>query len=161
MCERFEKHEPVPRSPREIGLSESSGDMMSYMETKELSKVLVPVLKRHEYLVGAYLFGSRVKGDAHPGSDLDIGVLSREPIPLTRLIRIQGDVEDAVGLRVDLVDLRSASAFLALDIVRGVRILCRDAVWCDEFELFVLSRAGDLEPFERQRRESLLGGAAP
>lgn len=127
------------------------------MDTKELSIMVFPVLKRHEDLVGAYFFGSRAKGEAHPGSDLDIGVLGRGPIPLQRLITIQGEVEDALGMRADIVDLRTASAFLALDIVRGLRIFCRDPFLCDEFELFVLSRAGDLAPFERQRRRSLLG----
>jgi len=54
------------------------------------------------------------------------------------------------------LDLGRASAFLALDIVRGERVFCRDATETDRFELYVLRRAGDLLPFERQRQALLL-----
>jgi hypothetical protein len=57
---------------------------------------------------------------------------------------------------VDLIDLGRASAFLALDIVRGERVFCRDATETNRFELYVLRRAGDLLPFERQRQALLL-----
>ena len=62
-----------------------------------------------------------------------------------------------MDLKVDLVDVARAGAFLALDIIRGERIFTRDPVETDRFELYVLGRAGDLLPFERQRQALLLG----
>jgi hypothetical protein len=57
---------------------------------------------------------------------------------------------------VDLVDAGRASAFLALDVIRGERVFCVDEDRCDELELYVMRRAGDLAPFERERRRLLL-----
>ena len=107
-------------------------------------------------LVGAYLFGSRASGDHGPESDVDVGVLFERPLGYREVLKIQGTLEDALGRSVDVVDVRVASAFLALDIIRGTRFLCADAFVCDEFELLVLRRAADLAPFERVRRETLL-----
>ncbi|RKZ68609.1 MAG: hypothetical protein DRQ48_08570 [Gammaproteobacteria bacterium] len=130
------------------------------MNNNDIFDRLVPVLGQNEDLVGAYLFGSRAAGDSTVESDVDIGIFFEQKIGLHRLVEIQIAVEEVIGLRVDLVDLRTAGAYLALDIVRGVRFLCADHFRCDEFELLVLSRAGDLAPFERQRRNSLLGMGA-
>ena len=116
------------------------------------------ILEEADDLVAAYFFGSRMNGDYGPQSDADFGVLFRDRIDLTRMIRIQQNLENVLGLPVDLIDLRSAGSFLALDIIRGIRFICRDKTMCDEFELFVLSRAGDLAFLERRRRAFLLHG---
>ncbi|MEN8165137.1 MAG: nucleotidyltransferase domain-containing protein [Acidobacteriota bacterium] len=131
------------------------------MKNSGIERRLVPALEKHDGLVGAYLFGSRSTEEYSAQSDMDIGLLFEATLSFQRLVEIQLDLEDAVGLRSDVVDLRTASSFLALDIVRGIRVFCADDYRCDQFELFVLSRAGDLAPFERQRRSELLGTVAP
>ena len=103
-----------------------------------------------------YLFGSQATGAARPDSDVDVGVLyiSRQPLAVT--LQLEGEIEQALGRKVDVVDAAAAGAFLALEIVRGERIFCRDSTETDRFELYVLRRAGDLLPFERER-QALLG----
>lgn len=103
-----------------------------------------------------YLFGSRVAGSARAESDLDVGVLFTAPQSLDATLLLEDALERASGLKVDLVDVARARAFVALDIVRGERIFARDPVETDHFELYVLRRAGDLLPFERARRTMLL-----
>jgi predicted nucleotidyltransferase len=110
-------------------------------------------------LVALYVFGSQATGLADGGSDIDIGVLGDRPLTLAELVDLQIRIQTAVAARVDLVDLRSAEAFLALDVIRGERVYSRDDLAADTFELFVMRRAGDLEPFERERRRSLTTGA--
>ena len=44
-----------------------------------------------------------------------------------------------------------ADPFLAANIVRGERILCKDEYEADEYDLYILRRAGDLVPLERER----------
>ncbi len=107
-------------------------------------------------IVALYLFGSRASGEEHPGSDVDLGALFREPVPLAELLELEERLGKALSVPVDLVDAGRASAFLALDIVRGERLYCADEDKADEFDLYVLRRAGDLEPFERERRRVLL-----
>ena len=103
-----------------------------------------------------YVFGSHLKGDRRLDSDLDLGVLYRSRQPLGATLALEQVLEQTVRRKVDLVDAGRAGAFLALDIVRGERIFCREPTETDRFELYVLRRAGDLLPFERQRQVLLL-----
>ena len=143
---------------------------MSTVSTREAVLALVerfasairPVAVGEPRLVGLYLFGSRAGGDAHAASDFDLGALFTAPLDVWQLLGLQARLAKAVGADVDLVDAAAASPFLALDVVCGERLYCADADACDTFELYVLRRAGDLAPFERQRRNLLLGrGAQP
>ena len=116
-----------------------------------------------------YVFGSRAGeiynamdgGGLEPGrsSDVDIAV---KP-PGDRTLSVREKVELAVGLenllgvdRVDLVVLPEADPFLAVNIIRGERLFCRDDYEADDYELYVLRRAGDLARFERLRIERIL-----
>ena len=110
----------------------------------------VAVLNRDVSAV--YLFGSQSDGSAWPDSDIDLGVLYRTRQPLATTLQLEEECERALGTKVDFVDAARAGAFLALAIGRGERIFCREATEADRFELYVLRRAGDLLPFERQRQ---------
>ena len=103
-----------------------------------------------------YLFGSRHEGDARRESDLDLGVLYAAPQPLETTLCLEESLDRVSPHRVALVDVSRAGAFLALAVVRGHRLFTRDALEADRFELYVLRRAGDLLPFERERRAMFL-----
>lgn len=107
-------------------------------------------------LVGLYLFGSQATGETHEQSDVDLGALFREKVGLDEVIRLESRFEERLGRRVDLVDAGSCDPFLALRIIRGERVYCTDSTRCDEFDLYVLRRAADLAPFERERRRMVL-----
>ncbi len=49
------------------------------------------------------LFGSRVRGDAGPESDLDVLVRFRETPGLIRFLDLENHLSDLLGVRVDLV----------------------------------------------------------
>jgi predicted nucleotidyltransferase len=119
-------------------------------------QALQAVATSHEHVRALYAFGSRVTDSARPDSDLDVGVLLTAPESLEATLLLEDALERATGLRVDLVDVARAGAFVALEIVQGERIFTRHPVETDEFELYVLRRAGDLLPFERARRTMLL-----
>ena len=121
-----------------------------------------------------YVFGSRAMEishaarhgrplDPHAASDIDVGVL---PQPGTRVdaqarAKLTMALETLLsGAQVDLVVLPEAPPFLALDIVAGELLVAIEKDRVAEYELFVLRRAGDLAPFERERRRLLLGGNA-
>jgi uncharacterized protein len=61
------------------------------------------------------------------------------------------------GLRVDLVCLSEADPFAAAEIIRGERLFVSDGHEADEYELYILRRAGDLAPLERKRMALVLG----
>jgi predicted nucleotidyltransferase len=107
-------------------------------------------------IVAVYLFGSRGRQEETEQSDVDVGVLFRQKESLREVLRLEDALERRLGRPVDLIDAGGASAFLALDVIRGERVFCADPDRCDEFELYVMRRAGDLAPFERERRRLLL-----
>jgi predicted nucleotidyltransferase len=121
-------------------------------------------------LVAVYAFGSRaeeiasrVGGEdvvANSEADVDIGVLPESDRELGAKARVDlmQALEDLLGVaRLDLVILREADPFLAANIVRGERLYARDPHAADEYDLYVLRRAGDLAPLERERMALILG----
>jgi predicted nucleotidyltransferase len=104
-----------------------------------------------------WLFGSRADGTARHGSDVDVGVLWEPSQPIEATLSLEEALSRETGLPVDVVDVGRAGAFLALEVVRGDLVFCRDEDATDRFELYVLRRAGDLLPFERARQAMLLG----
>ncbi|MCS7220424.1 MAG: nucleotidyltransferase domain-containing protein [Anaerolineae bacterium] len=109
-----------------------------------------------------YVFGSRAQeafrfvseGQAIPpdARDLDIGVLPRRPLSVRQKITLTLALEDILDVpRVDLVVLPEDDSFLAANIIRGERIYARYPHQADEYELYILRRAGDLIPLERER----------
>ena len=121
-----------------------------------LTQALAKVLNDEPQVLAAYHFGSSSDGTAHASSDVDVGVLFCTRVPLEELIRIEARLDDSIPQTVDLVDVKRAGPFVALEIIRGDRIFCRDETATDEFDLYVLRRAGDLEYFERERRAFFL-----
>lgn len=117
-----------------------------------------------------YAFGSRAQEvkkcleedlglDEASRSDLDIGVKApaHVTLPLDVKVAITQELEDLFGVsRVDLVDLKQADPFLALDIIKGEILYSRDDDVQAEHELFVLRRAGDLAYFARDRWNRIL-----
>jgi predicted nucleotidyltransferase len=117
-----------------------------------------------------YAFGSRAGdvlravdrgGGLGPGqsSDVDIAVKLSKDQGLT----VREKVELAVALenllevdKVDLVMLSLADPFLAVNIIRGERVFCADDYEADQYELYVLRRAGDLARFEHMRIERIM-----
>lgn len=112
-----------------------------------------------------YVFGSRALEVAawlaQPGqplapsaSDVDIGAHAAHGTfwPVADKVRLAIALEDLLGCeRVDLVVLNEADPFVAAEIIRGERLFADDAHAADEYDLYVLRRAGDLAPLERER----------
>jgi hypothetical protein len=96
-----------------------------------------------------------------PGaSDVDIGARGHpdKPWSVIEKVRLALALEDLFDCsRVDLVSLSEADPFLAAEIIRGERLFARDEHEADEYDLYVLRRAGDLAPLESERQALVLG----
>jgi hypothetical protein len=74
--------------------------------------------------------------------------------------RLAAELEDLLQVsRVDLVLLPEADPFLAVNAIRGEPIYRRDKDRADEYELYLLRRAGDLAHLERERMAMTLDDA--
>jgi len=68
---------------------------------------------RQEYAVETLaVFGSRLRGDHRPDSDLDILVTFTETPGLMRFIELEYELSDLLGVEVDLVLKRSLKRFI-------------------------------------------------
>jgi predicted nucleotidyltransferase len=115
-----------------------------------------------------YVFGSRsaeiyqaIQNDAltiQPSqSDLDIGIQTKLPLSIDEKVGLALELEEFFGVtRVDLVVLQETDAFLAANIIRGERIFAENSYEANEYELYVLRRAGDLAELERRRIAMIL-----
>jgi hypothetical protein len=93
-------------------------------------------------------------------SDADIGAkaLPGKKWSVKEKVQLAGALEELLGVgRVDLVCLSEADPFVAAEIIRGERLFASDGHEADEYELYVLRRAGDLAPLERERMALVLG----
>jgi len=95
-------------------------------------------------------------------SDLDIGV---KPAPSKTLsikekVAVSMELEELFSVRyVDLLVIPEVDPFLAANIVRGERLYCKDVYEADEYDLYILRRAGDLIPLERERISLIMESA--
>lgn len=117
---------------------------------------------RADEIYGALFAGGRI--DPQNRSDVDLGV---KLLP-GRTIDVRGKVELAIAFedlldvhRVDLLVIAEVDPFVAADVIRGNRLYCADEVRADEYDLYILRRAGDLAPFERVRMRIILNGRMP
>ncbi|MDP3030014.1 MAG: nucleotidyltransferase domain-containing protein [Deltaproteobacteria bacterium] len=100
-----------------------------------------------------YIDGRGLLYRASP-SDVDIGVRVSEGhhLPVRDKVNLTIELEDLFDVgRVDLVVLAGADPFLAANIIRGERLYAGDEYAADEYELYILRRAGDLAYLERER----------
>ena len=116
-----------------------------------------------------YAFGSRGKEAyawvagteaalPHGASDLDIGVKPAESLTVRSKEELAQALEELFGVeRVELVVLSEADPFLAANVIRGERLFADDRYLADEYDLYMLRRAGDLIPLERERQALIMG----
>ena len=98
------------------------------------------------------LVGGRGRALAANGADLDIGVKPSNLLGIREKASIALELEELFGVRrVDLVVLPEADPFLAANIIRGEKLYAEDEHAAAEYVLYVLRRAGDLAPLERER----------
>lgn len=134
---------------------------------------LAALCHRHGVAI-LYVFGSRaeevagwlrgaVDALAGGGSDVDIGVVAAHnwPLDVEAKVQLAQSLEALLGVeRVDLLSLSDADPFVAVNVVRGERLFAQNADDADEFDLYVLRRAGDLAPWERERMQLVLAARA-
>ena len=106
-------------------------------------------------LIALYRFGSQAKGTARPDSDIDLAILARDPIPNIRRFEIAQELAAQLHLDVDLVDLRTASTVMRMQVLStGTCLDAPDEPAHREFEMYAYS---DYARLNEERREIVKG----
>lgn len=86
---------------------------------KEILEIAGKYLDLKKYKV--FFFGSRVKGKNFPRSDIDIGVLGKEPIPIEIKFKIEEELEELPTLyKFDLVDFSEVSKDFKKEALKSI-----------------------------------------
>jgi predicted nucleotidyltransferase len=139
--------------------------MILFMDAAAIETQLREVLSARaaaEGIAAAWLFGSVARSTARPDSDVDVGVLYRQTPPLTLDglgLDLEGDLERALGLPVQLVVLNRAPVDLIVRVLRDGKLLVDlDRSKRIRFEVDSRNEYWDLEPYLRLYRQ---GSARP
>ncbi len=73
-------------------------------------RIVRDIIGRHVPNLPVWVFGSRARGGAKPWSDLDLAVITSEPLPLAISAALAEDFSDSdLPWRVDVVDWATTS----------------------------------------------------
>jgi predicted nucleotidyltransferase len=126
--------------------------MVAEMNSHTVTQVLTEQLPQ---VIAIYQFGSRVRGEARPTSDIDLAVLARHPIPAERLFEIAQDLAIRLHRDVDLLDLRTLSTVMRMQVLSiGQCLYTRDDQAKAEFEMYAYA---DYARLNEERRDLIKG----
>ena len=89
--------------------------------------------------IAIYAFGSRITGNTHTESDLDLAVLVAGYADPLQLWDIANNLADKTGYSVDLLDMRAASTVMQYQVLQTGQRLWGKNLEAGLFECFVLS----------------------
>jgi uncharacterized protein len=92
------------------------------MSKEELFEKITHLLKSRGVRKVA-VFGSYVRGEEKPESDIDIIVEFSERKSLLELVRIERELSEVLGIKVDLLTEKSISPYLIDTIKREMRVI--------------------------------------
>lgn len=117
------------------------------MEHRTDIEALTEVLARRQGLRLALVFGSVAKGCESADSDVDVAVLADAPLDAEQRMALVGDLAEATGRAVDLIDVRTAGEPLIGEILaHGRRLLGTDEAYGDILSRHLLD-AADFLPY--------------
>ena len=67
------------------------------------------------------IFGSCIRGEQKPGSDIDILVEIKRPAGFVRFMRLERHLKHLLGAKVDLVSKKALKPFIGRHILEEVR----------------------------------------
>ena len=89
----------------------------------ELPLQAIPEIAKRYGAVGVSVFGSRAKGDPRPEADLDLLVRMRRGATFFDLIKMQTDLENLLGLNVDVISEGGVRPELRGKILSEARVI--------------------------------------
>jgi len=134
-------------------LAQGGKAILALVEPKDL-EALAGLFARFPQIRAAFLFGSRARGEAGPGSDWDFALLLDPPEPDPRL-EVLGALVRAGYEPLDLILLNEAPPALALEAAQGRLLYAREGFSLGEYVSRLAREVWDLEPFFQLQREAL------
>lgn len=128
----------------------------------DVSSAIETILRSHEGIAAAWLFGSVARDDAQPTSDLDVAALGPKPLSADEKESLIEQLAQATGRPVDLVDLQTTRGPIVGQVLQnGKRLFCDDTTLYAEFMKRWWLDQADWMPYRRrilkERRKQWIG----
>jgi predicted nucleotidyltransferase len=92
---------------------------MNYLDI--VKQIVLKHVPKNEFAV--FLFGSRAAGNANSLSDIDIGILGTEPLPISILANLESDLEESiVPFKIDLIDFYQVDQSFKNEALSSIQI---------------------------------------
>jgi predicted nucleotidyltransferase len=115
-----------------------------------LNNRIQQVLAQHGGIRMAILFGSLARARETPQSDLDLAVLKDAPLSGEAKMALIGELSQAIGRPVDLIDLCTAGEPLLGQILKhGIRLMGSDGDYAELLKRHLFEEA-DFMPYRRR-----------
>lgn len=92
------------------------------MNKEHLFKKIISLIKKHGVKKVA-IFGSYARGEEKPKSDIDILVEFSERKSLLEHVKIERELSEAVGIKVDLLTEKAVSPYLIDRIRKEMKVI--------------------------------------
>ena len=92
------------------------------MIMQDIERTLIAILSKHD-VTRIGIFGSCARGEAYPDSDLDVLVDFRKTKSLLTLVRIERELSEALGIKVDLLTEGAISPHLIDRIKADLKVI--------------------------------------
>lgn len=89
---------------------------------ENIKKIISQVLQKHG-IKKAFLFGSYVKGEETPESDIDIIVEFSERKSLLDIVGIERELTEVLGVKVDLLTEKFISPYMIDSIKKEMKVI--------------------------------------
>jgi len=118
---------------------------------EDLEKILAE-LKSHPKVVAVYLFGSYVRGEATPLSDIDIAVILKDIDPQT-----EGEIGSLYSDKIDLVLFHRLPIYIQFEVLKeGKELFVADEEYLTEVRFQVIRDYLEHEWLYRRLKEDIL-----
>ncbi len=94
--------------------------MKTIEQIKQILSKLKPMLIKNYEIKEIGVFGSYVRGNQNPQSDIDILVDFEEHPSLLEFVGIEGELSDYLGIKVDLVMKTGLKPYIGRHILREI-----------------------------------------
>jgi predicted nucleotidyltransferase len=91
------------------------------MNKSDMDKIINICRKNDVSMIG--IFGSTVRGEATESSDIDLLVKLSKPKSLLSLVKLERNLSEAVGQKVDLLTEGAISPYLKEPILRELKVI--------------------------------------
>lgn len=138
------------------------GATLPQVEQDSAAITIAERVSKLEGFVAAYIFGSRARGTAGPQSDVDVAIwLARAPKTFDEYpFELAGELEQALGVPVDVVVLNGAPCDLVHRVLRDGRLVAeRDRSARIRLEVRARNDYFDLRPMLEQYRAGRRAGS--